>query len=74
MKFCSFLEKKSQTSTDSNKKFMLGVGARTKEVSHSLKLGSYSIFYEIVVNQSDRPVSGKDLHKITKKFSINGLF
>ena len=74
MKFCSFLEKNRRLHQIQRKNLCWVVGACTKEVSNSLKLGSYSIFYEILVNQSDRPVSRKDLHKIMKKFSICRLF
>ena len=53
------------------------VRAHTKEVSPKIRqlssiLRNYSIF--IVINQSDRPESRKELHKTTKSFSINRLF
>ena len=74
IKFRSFLEKYCRLPQIQKKNSCWVVGARTNEGFHSLKFGSYPIFYEIVVNQSDRPGSRKDLHKITKKLSINGLF
>ena len=50
------------------------VGASTKEVSTKIRqsssiLWNYSVF--IVINQSDRPESRKELHKT---FWVNGLF
>ena len=46
---------------------------------YPLKFGSCPVFYEItvfsfVINQSDRPEPRKELHRITKSFSINGLY
>ena len=53
------------------------VGARTKNLSPKIWqlfsiLWNYGIF--IVINQSDRPEPRKELHKITKSFSFNGLY
>ena len=46
---------------------------------YPLKFGSCPVFYEItvfsfVINQSDRPEPRKELHRIKKSFSINGLY
>ena len=77
MKFCSFLEKNRKVPQFQRKNSCWVVGARTKEVSSKIRqlssiLWNYSIF--IVINQSDRPEFRKELLKITKPFSINGLF
>ena len=76
MKFCSFLEKNPKSSTDPKEKLMSGDWCKKM---YPLKFGSCPAFYEItvfsfVINQSDRPEPRKELHRITKSFSINGLY
>ena len=77
IKFCSLLGKKRKVPQIQRKNSCWVVGAHTKEVSPKVRqlsniLWNYSIF--IVINQSDRLESKKELHKITKSFLINELF
>ena len=74
MKFSSFWKKPRKVKQIQRKNSCCVVGAHTKEVSPKIRqsssiLWNCSIF--VVINQSDRPKSRKELYKT---FSINGLF